>query len=222
MRKTTILSTIKLNPAHVEIFSENNIELLQYNFIKILTLNFKLPSHNASWIFTSKNAVDAVYSSNEKVKCNKMPHYCVGEKTKLALVKNGQKVIKMCDNSIKLANFIINNDKNGKYVFCRGSIINKDFSDFFHTNKINLNEIAVYQTELVPEKINSTVDGIMFFSPSAIKSFMKKNTLNNSECFCIGKTTSTFAKNFSNKIHYCEKPSIENVIKQTINFFKNG
>ena len=84
------------------------------------------------------------------------------------------------------------------------------------------NEIAVYQTELVPEKINSTVDGIMFFSPSAIKSFMKKNTLNNSECFCIGKTTSTFAKNFSNKIHYCEKPSIENVIKQTINFFKNG
>ena len=92
MRKTTILSTIKLNAAHVEIFSENNIELLQYNFIKILPLNFKLPSHNASWIFTSKNAVDAVYSSNEKVKCNEMPHYCVGEKTKLALVKNGDSI----------------------------------------------------------------------------------------------------------------------------------
>ena len=33
-----------------------------------------------------------------------------------------------------------------------------------------------------------------------LKSFLKKNTLNSSECFCIGKTTSAFAKNFSNKI----------------------
>jgi len=61
----------------------------------------------------------------------------------------------------------------------------------------------------------------MFFSPSAIKSFMKQNTLNSSECFCIGKTTSAFAKNFSSKIHYPEIPSVDNVINQTINFFKN-
>ena len=40
MRKTTILSTIKLNATHVEMFSENNIELLQYNFIKILAIYF--------------------------------------------------------------------------------------------------------------------------------------------------------------------------------------
>ena len=86
---------------------------------------------------------------------------------------------------------------------------------------MSLNEIPVYKTELVPKKIDCILDGIMFFSPSAIKSFVKKNTLNNSECFCIGKTTSAFAKNFSNKIHYSHEPSVENVINQTINFFKN-
>ena len=221
MKKTTILSTIKLNKAQCELFSNNDIELLQYNFIKIAPLSFELPKHNGSWIFTSRNAVDAVYSTSEKIKCNKMPHYCVGEKTKSVLVKNDQKVIKMSNNSLKLANFLKINHKNEKYIFCRGSIINKDFSDFFYTNEMSLNEIPVYKTELVPKKIECILDGIMFFSPSAIKSFMKKNTLNNSECFCIGKTTSAFAKNFSKKIHYSDKPSIDNVINQTINFFKN-
>lgn len=221
MRKKTILSTIKLSKEQCDLFSNNDIELLQYNFIKITPLSFELPIHNGSWIFTSKNAVDAVYSTSEKIKCNKMPHYCVGEKTKLALIKNGQKVIKMSNNSLKLAIFLTNNRKNEKYVFCRGSIINKDFSDFFYTNEMNLNEVPVYKTELVPKKIESILDGIMFFSPSAIKSFLKKNTLNSSECFCIGKTTSAFAKNFSNKIHYSHEPSVENVINQTINFFKN-
>ena len=174
MRKKTILSTIKLSKEQCDLFSNNDIELLQYNFIKITPLSFELPIHNGSWIFTSKNAVDAVYSSNEKIKCNKMPHYCVGEKTKLALIKNGQKVIKMSNNSLKLAIFLTNNRKNEKYVFCRGSIINKDFSDFFYTNEMNLNEVPVYKTELVPKKIESILDGIMFFSPSAIKSFFKK------------------------------------------------
>ena len=221
MRKKTILSTIKLSKEQCDLFLNNVIELLQYNFIKITPLSFELPSHNGSWIFTSKNAVDAVYSSNEKLKCVKMPHFCVGEKTKLALVKNGQKVIKMFNNSLKLASFLTKNYKNEKYVFCRGSIINKDFSEFFYRNKMILKEVPVYKTELVPKKIESILDGIMFFSPSAIKSFLKKNTLNSSECFCIGKTTSAFAKNFSNKIHYSYEPSIENVINQTINFFKN-
>ena len=221
MRKKTILSTIKLNKAQCQLFAKNNIELVQHNFIKTSVLNFELPNHKGSWIFTSKNAVDAVYSSNEKQKCNKMPHYCVGKKTKLSLLKNNQKVTKMSNNSIKLANFLIKSHKREKFIFCRGSIKNNDFSDFFKINDMDLSEVSVYKTELVPKKIESTLDGVMFFSPSAIKSFNKKNNLKNFECFCIGKTTSAFAQKFSIKTHFCDKPSIENVINQTINFFKN-
>jgi uroporphyrinogen-III synthase len=221
MRKVTILSTIELNKTQCELFSKNNIELLQYNFITNSPLKFKLPKHKGSWIFTSKNAVHSVYSSKEKEKCNTKPHYCVGEKTKLELIKNGQKVIKNSKNSLELANFLLKNSKNEKYIFCRGSIVNKDFSDFFNTNGMCLNEIPVYETKLTPKKINSTLDGIMFFSPSAVKSFIKKNDLKKSECFCIGNTTSNFAENFSNSIHFCDEPSIENVINKTINFFKN-
>ena len=35
-----------------------------------------------------------------------MQHFCVGENTKSILIKNGQKVLKMANNSIKLANFL--------------------------------------------------------------------------------------------------------------------
>jgi uroporphyrinogen-III synthase len=60
----------------------------------------------------------------------------------------------------------------------------------------------------------------MFFSPSAVKSYIKYNSIGNSICFCIGETTSSFVKKFSKKTYFSENPSIENVVKQTINSFK--
>ena len=221
MKKITILSTVKISEAYCELFAKNNIELVQHNFIKTSPVNFKLPKHGGGWIFTSKNAVEAVYLSKEKEKCDGMQHFCVGENTKSILIKNGQKVLKMSNNSIKLANFLKKMNKNENYIFCRGSIKNKDFTKFFQIHAMNLIEIPVYKTKLAPLKIDLTFDGIMFFSPSAIKSFIKKNQIQNSECFCIGETTSNFAKKFSDKTHFSLIPSVENVINQTINFFKN-
>ena len=93
MKQITILSTVKLEEKNKKLFEKNNIKLIQHEFINISSLEFKLPNHNGNWIFTSKNAVKAVYSSKEKIKCDKMPHYCVGENTKSLLLKNGQKVI---------------------------------------------------------------------------------------------------------------------------------
>jgi|TARA_B100001996_G_scaffold270607_2_gene211717 uroporphyrinogen-III synthase len=220
MKQITILSTVKLEEKNKKLFEKNNIKLIQHEFINTSSLEFKLPNHNGNWIFTSKNAVKAVYSSKEKIKCDKMPHYCVGENTKSLLLKNGQKVIKTAINSYKLALFIQKNAKNEHFNFCRGSIKNINFSKFFEKNEISLSEIPVYKTSLTPKNLNMKFDGIMFFSPSAVESFNQKNNIGDSFCFCIGKTTSSFAKNFTNNILESKTPSINNVINQTINYFK--
>ena len=64
-------------------------------------------------------------------------------------------------------------------------------------------------------------DAILFYSPSGIKSFMKNNLLNDSYCICIGKTTSNYAKKYSDKVLSCNVPTIENVIHKTIKLFNN-
>ena len=220
MKRNTVLSTIKLDKNFHDLFKKNDIELIEHNFIKTSKVDFELPSHKGSWIFTSKNSVEAVYSSKEMLKCKKMPHYCVGENTKSLLLKNGQKIIKSAKNSLELAFFIKKMAKNDKFIYCRGSIENNDFREFFEKNKISLQEVTVYKTKLLPKHIENTINAIMFFSPSAVKSYIKYNSIGNSICFCIGKTTSSFVKKFSKQTYFSENPSIENVVKQTINSFK--
>ena len=92
------------------------------------------------------------------------------KKTKRLLLKKGQKVKKMAKNSKKLM-FLSKNQKNGSFLYFRGSIKNNEFSDFFKKNNLTLKELVVYKTILTPERIDKKLDYIMFFSPSGIKKF---------------------------------------------------
>jgi len=38
-------------------------------------------------------------------------------------------------------------------------------------------------------------DGILFFSPSAVESYLKSNTIKDEMCFCIGETTAEALEN---------------------------
>ena len=106
MKKIKILSTRLLNKNLREMFDDKKFDLFEHDFIKISSLNFELPEHNGSWIFTSQNAVNAVFSISKSRDLIFNKIYCVGENTKSILSKNGQKVAKNMKNSSKLANFI--------------------------------------------------------------------------------------------------------------------
>ena len=88
-------------------------------------------------------------------------------------------------------------------------------------NKIPFNEIEVYETNLTSKKITTKNDGILFFSPSAVESYLKLNTLKDEICFCIGESTSEALenKNITNII-IAERPTVENVINDVIEHYK--
>ena len=217
----SVLSTIKINKKLENSFKKNNIELTQHDFIKTEIKKFDVPKKYKNWIFTSKNAVDAVFSSKYKINYQNYNYYCVGENTKCLLIKNGQKVLKMANNSVKLANFIKKNNKKGSYLYFRGSIKNNHFSSFFRNNDISLKEVIVYKTCLTPKKMGKKFDGIMFFSPSGVKSFIAKNEIKNCMCFCIGDTTLNYLQTHNHKGFSVKTPSIENVVNKTINYFNH-
>ena len=112
MKKIRILSTKTLSKNLREMFDDKKFDLFEHDFIKISSLNFELPEHNGSWIFTSQNAVDAVFSISKNINLIFDKIYCVGENTKSILSKNGQKVEKNLKNSSKLTNFNSKRAKN--------------------------------------------------------------------------------------------------------------
>ena len=221
MKKIKILSTKILSENLKEIFDYNKFDLFEHDFIKIGSLNFELPNHDGSWIFTSQNAVNAVFSISKSMDLIFNKIYCVGENTKSVLSKKGQKVVKNLKNSSKLANFISKHAKNEKFIFCRSDIKNGNFTDFFKKEKIDLKEIVVYDNQPNSIVLKDKFEAIMFYSPSGIKSFLKNNSLGSSNCICIGETTASYAKNYSSNVLSCKTPSIKHVIDKTIKLFEN-
>ena len=87
---------------------------------------------------------------------------------------------------------------------------------------VRCNEVEVYETVLTPHKITSPTDGLLFFSPSGVASYLRENCITNQECFCIGTTTAEALQNVTENIIVANKPSIENVIIQCINYYKDN
>ena len=85
-------------------------------------------------------------------------------------------------------------------------------------NKIEVKEIVVYKTIATPKKIEKKYDGILFFSPSAVKSFFQKNKLDKQVMlFAIGNTTADEIKKFSkNKIVVSDVPAGKLLLQKVI------
>ena len=219
----TLLSTKKISHNHKKLISKKQIKLIDKDFINTSRTVFDIANKCINWIFTSKNAVNMVLQAEYKrlINFDEINFFCVGKNTRYLILKSGAKKIKMAQNSIKLANLIQKTTNKCHFTYFRGSIKNKEFSDFFKKNKIPLNEVQVYKTQLKPKKIKNEIDGIMFFSPSGIKSFKLKNEIENVPCFSIGDTTSEYLTKFTSNIHTAKNPSIENVIKLAIQHLTN-
>ena len=114
---------------------------------------------------------------------------------------------------------MVNNE--GVFFFC-GKQRREELPDKLKLAEIELEEIVVYETFETPQKITrKSYDGILFFSPSAVKSFFSLNKLNEQiQIFAIGKTTAEFLEKHTNKeVDVAEIPTEESMFKQIILHF---
>ena len=102
------------------------------------------------------------------------------------------------DSAKELADIIAKNSNSDKVVFFCGDHRRDELSAILREKNIEVNEIVVYKTRLVPHKIEKKYDGILFFSPSAVQSFFEKNKLDDQTIlFAIGNTTANEIKKYS-------------------------
>ena len=216
-RSASILSTKKLARNQKELLLNAGHSLVEQNLISIVPLDFQVEKSPKNAIFTSKNAVKFVLSKFPGLQSENV--FCVGYKTAAFLEEKGFLVKETANYGQELAEKIVSKYSAEEFVFFCGKKRRNELPDYLKQHKISFSEVQVYDTELIQKKIDRTFDGVLFFSPSAVRSFCAVNDLSGSVAFCIGKTTAAEAQNFTPQVKIATKPGIENVIVQVVKHF---
>ena len=108
-----------------------------------------------------------------------------------------------------------------KIIFFCGNKRRDELPDALKKAAIVVKEVIVYNTTETAQPATDDVDGVLFFSPSAVNSFFIVNRLKkNTVCFAIGKTTAKGVSQFSNnKIIISELPSQEGMLAAITRIF---
>jgi uroporphyrinogen-III synthase len=216
--QTSILSTKTLSSEQRQAFIDADFDILEQDFIEIENNNFELKNINQNLIFSSQNAVLSLIEQTDWEKFKTKNTFCVGIKTKELLEQNGFKVDVYMDYASELAEIITLIYNKESFTFFSGNLRKETLPKALKEAKINFNEIEVYKTKLAPFKISKEekFDGILFFSPSGVESYLKDNKIKTETCFCIGETTANALEKITKNIIIAENPTIEDVIESCI------
>jgi uroporphyrinogen-III synthase len=215
-----ILSTKILLSPQKQALLDAGFSVTEANFIKTENSDFDLNGINDNLIFTSQNAAQSVLLHSKSSALKTKNVFCVGIKTKALLEENGFNVDVYVDYASDLAEIITLIYSNESFTFFSGNLRKETLPKALKAAKVNFNEIQVYETTLTPQKIKNPVDGILFFSPSAVESYLKDNKIKNEICFCIGETTASSLETITRNIIVADQPSVENVIEDVIEEYK--
>jgi uroporphyrinogen-III synthase len=215
-----ILSTKILLDNQKEELIKANFELTEIDFITTKNKSFDLEGINDCLIFTSQNAVHSVLQHPEVEKLKTKNVYCVGLKTKILLSESGFNVVAYTGYAADLAEIITLIYASESYTFFSGNMRRETLPEALKEAGVKYNEIQVYETKLTPQKVNSSFDALLFFSPSGVESYLKDNSIKKEMCFCIGETTAEALEKITENIIVAEQPSVEDVIEDVIEEYK--
>lgn len=217
--KPSVLSTRKLIPSQRELLLNAGIGVVEKDFISIEPLEFSLEELPQNLIFTSQNTVELFDKKFPDDRFKNRKVFCVGVKTAALLTSKGYTVAETNDYGAELARIIVEQYGSEKFQFFCGKKRNPDLPEYLREHQVDFGETILYDTHFTPSEIHRTFEGILFYSPSGVKSFCGKNNLGDSIAFCIGTTTAAEAKKYTQNIVLASKPTIENVIVQVIKHY---
>ncbi len=219
-----LLSTKILTDSQKKIIADTAIELTDYNAIKIAKKDFELPKNLENCIFTSQHAVNIFLEEAKKQQLafSKIRAFCVGQKTAGLLHSNGIKVVFFSFYAKDLSAYLIDKHRSSFFNFFCGNLRRNTLPESFKTHNIKYKETQIYNTILQPRQWNKEFDGILFFSPSGIQSYVANNTIPpQTQVFCIGNTTANEAQKHSSNIHISATTSVKSVLEKVLTEFYN-
>ena len=219
MTNPLVLSTKKLRFHQLERLMAAQCDVVDYDALQIEIQPFSIPKKPNYWVVSSQNAVRS-FLANPTASAHQNPILCVGEKTKSLLEKNGQKVIKTAQNMLELVNFIQKTMKNEHFLHICGNRKLADFAAGMQKAGISFAEVTAYHTHLVPRVQTPEPQGLLFYSPSGVESYLQKNSIGASWCFCIGETTANSVRPLTKHLTVSPKPDADLLVATTATHFR--
>ena len=181
-----------------------------------------LAKQKALVLFTSAQAVEAVHICLGK----EIPDWqicCISGATKTALVAlfGEDKIVATAKDALDLLEAMKEIPPQRVVFFCGNKRL--DTLPLRLTDKgFDVVECKVYDTILKPQKLEVDYDGILFFSPSGVESFLIENEIaHDAILFSIGKTT---AKALQQRVHnpviISAQPDKHILVQTLIDFYK--
>lgn len=214
-----LLSTKKLLESQKQLLLSANFAIEEADFINVANRHFEIETINDFLIFTSQNAVESVLENERIAEIKTRKCFCVGEKTRALLEQNSFEVIVSSDYASELASIICNQYFKSSFTFFCGNLRRDILPDSLTLAGVIFEEVEVYETVLTPHKAADNLNGILFFSPSGVQSFLKANVIRDEVCFCIGGTTAKALIGITNKVVIANQPNIESTLIKSIEFF---
>jgi uroporphyrinogen-III synthase len=214
-----ILFTKNIDPTIIsnelgEDISVDFVEVIKTNSIKTHPFDLK----NYSLIFTSVNGVISFFKNGFKpnedfTAKNYNKIYCVGEKTKRELRKNGFGTFKVLKNAETLSKFITNHCQHEKFLHFCGNLAISVLDNELPLQNIKYEKITVYNTSEINPLITEKYHAAVFFSPSGVRSFAKQNSFQDMMLFSIGETTSNEIRKYTkSEIFTSKKNTLANLL----------
>ena len=209
-----VFSTKSLSESQTKLF-HNNIASESSDFIKVRSNRIApkvVKDVIENVIITSKNGVEALLDNFTKEELNFKNIFCVGRRTKKMIQQKIGPVNHTEKNAERLAEYLSKEMKGNSVTYFCSDLRLDTLSKILTENKIEVNEVEAYKTMYSPELVSESIDGVMFYSPSAVNSYLQKNTTDK-VAFCIGASTAKEAQKYFEKVEVAQIPTVESVIE---------
>lgn len=213
-KEFSIYSTKKLSEAQKKLLP-TTVKVEDSDFIKIRFNRIPakvIKDGIENVIITSKNGVEALLHNFTQPELNFKNIYCVGRRTKKLIEQKIGKVVHSENNANKLAKYLAENIEHKEVTYFCSNIRLDTLSVLLQAKGVQVNEVEAYKTMYSPAKVDDKIEGVLFYSPSTVESYMEENTADKI-AFCIGETTAKEAEKYFSSVQTAKIPTVESVIE---------
>lgn len=213
-KEFSIFSTRKLSEVQKKllptIVKVDDSDFIKVRFNRIAPKIIKEEIENV--IITSKNGVEALLYSFTADELQFKNIFCVGRRTKKLIEQKIGKVVFSARNADKLSQYLAENISGQEVTYFCSDLRLDTLPTKLAQNNISVNEVEAYKTMYSPTKVDDKVNGVLFYSPSTVESYMKENKADKI-AFCIGDTTAKEASKYFTEVQVAKLPTVESVIE---------
>lgn len=223
-----LLATRALQPDVQERAKSQGIELIAHEFVRTEAVRPeilcpRIRNYDCPAIFSSAQAVQAVCRA-EAARPGSLKNrqcFCIEGKTARLARKNGLEVLATATDSAALAALIIAAGP-PECVFYTAALHLPELPQRLRKAGIRLHIAEVYEKSAAPIAIDKH-QGVLFFSPSQIASYLKCNSLPpGMPAFAIGETTAGELRRRGHKtLRVAPEASEESLIQTAIEYFRH-